>query len=59
MTASEELRGVNRLSSRVRLATEERDQWIRKAHAAGESLRTIAEAAGLSHTAIANILRRG
>jgi lambda repressor-like predicted transcriptional regulator len=35
-----------------------RDGLIRAAHAEGLSLRTIARAAGLSHTAIAKILAR-
>jgi AcrR family transcriptional regulator len=35
-----------------------RDKLIRAARAEGLSLRTIAEAAGLSHTAVAKILAR-
>lgn len=36
----------------------DRDHWIKKAATAGYSLRTIAEAAYLSHSAIAKILAR-
>lgn len=31
---------------------------VRSAHAAGHSLRAIAEAAGISHTQVSNIVRR-
>jgi transcriptional regulator with XRE-family HTH domain len=43
---------------RARDATQCRDAAIRDARAGGLSLRDIAEAAGLSHTAIAKILTR-
>lgn len=48
-----------RASRTVREATARRDSLIRQLHDEGASLRQIAEAAGLSHTAIAKILRRG
>lgn len=43
---------------KAREATEHRDQLIRQMRAEGSPLRTIAEAAGLSHTAIAKIVGR-
>lgn len=42
---------------RVREATARRDELIREAAAAGASYREIAEAVGLSHTAVAFIVR--
>lgn len=44
---------------KARVATEQRDYWIREARAEGNSLRIIGEAVGLSHTAVAKILARG
>jgi enoyl reductase-like protein len=38
--------------------TNKRNRLIRKARAEGHSLRTIAAAAGITHTAVANILNR-
>lgn len=44
---------------KARQWTELRDIRIRKAREEGQSLRTIAAVAGLSHTAIAKIVARG
>lgn len=46
-------------AKKAREATVRRDQLIQQMRAEGASLRTIAEAAGLTHTAIARILKRG
>lgn len=43
---------------KAREATSRRDQLIRQMRDEGSSLRSIAEAAGLTHTAIAKILAR-
>lgn len=43
---------------KARRATAERDAAIRQMRDEGASLRTIAEAAGLTHTAIAKILAK-
>lgn len=43
---------------KAREATLRRDELIRQMKTEGASLRTIAEAAGLTHTAIAKILAR-
>jgi hypothetical protein len=43
---------------RVRLATERRDELIRELRADGIALRTVAEFAELSHTAVAKIAAR-
>lgn len=43
---------------RAREAVARRDQLIRQAHAEGLPLRTIGDAAGLSHTAVAKIVAR-
>lgn len=45
-------------SRKAREATLRRDQEIRRMRAEGATLRAIAEAAGLTHTAIAKILGR-
>jgi hypothetical protein len=45
-------------AKKARTATEKRDHWIREARSEGRTLRAIAEATGLSHTAIAKILAR-
>jgi len=49
---------VQKAGARYRRALAERDTAIREAAAAGTSLRDIGYAAGLSHTAIAKILKR-
>lgn len=49
---------VRTAAEKERRARSLRDQSIRAAHAAGHSLREIAEAAGLSHSAIAKIVAR-
>jgi hypothetical protein len=54
MTAPE----VRRWSMQAREATAERDQAIGAMREDGASLREIAEAAQLSHTAVAKILQR-
>ncbi len=46
------------VASQARMATSRRDDLIRGMRAEGASLRQIAVAAGLSHTAIANILAK-
>lgn len=43
---------------KAREATERRDAEIRQMRGEGASLRAIAEAAGMSHTAVAKILAR-
>lgn len=45
-------------ADKARAATTNRDEAIRRARDEGASLRVIAEAAGLTHTAIAKILAR-
>jgi hypothetical protein len=49
---------VARWANKAREATAERDDRIRQMRDEGASLRAIAEAAGLTHTAIAKILAR-
>lgn len=51
-------RKVARLADAARSVTAERDEAIRAAVADGETLRTVADWAGLSHTAIRNIAGR-
>lgn len=53
-----ELRSVTVRAARVRRAILDRDASIRKASAAGWSLRDIAEASGLSHMGISKIVNR-
>lgn len=53
------LEQVRTLADAARIATEDRDTLIRMARGQGLSLRAIAEAAGLSHTAVAKIAERG
>jgi hypothetical protein len=57
---------LGRIARRYRTAEErlavlaaEREQAIREAHAAGASMRAIAEQAGLSHQRVAQIINRG
>jgi lambda repressor-like predicted transcriptional regulator len=45
------------LAKKARDAKAERDKAIRAMHAAGASLRVIAEAAGLNHNTIAKIVK--
>lgn len=54
MTAKE----VASWARKAREATARRDEEIRRMRADGATLRAIAEAAGLTHTAIAKILAR-
>lgn len=49
---------ISRVAKKARESTASRDELIVEAHKDGHSLRTIAEAAGLSHTAIAKIVER-
>lgn len=49
---------LTRHGTNARKATELRNQAIRDAHAAGMSLRAIADAVGLSHSAVAKIVKR-
>ena len=51
------LREVTAAAQRARGYITQRDYAIRVAHQHGRSLREIAEAAGVSHTTVANILR--
>lgn len=51
-------RRLERLARKARDATTERDQAIVEEHAAGASLRAIAEATGLSHMGVSKIVRR-
>lgn len=53
------LRIAGEQARKARTATEQRDYWIREARAGGSTLRAIAEAVGLSHTAIQKIMERG
>lgn len=55
MTATD----VARWAKKAREATVQRDEAIRVMRAGGSSLRSIGEAAGLSHSAIVKILARG
>ena len=52
------LAAVTRYADDARLLTEERDKSIVKARAAGATLRQIADAAGLTPSGIAKILRK-
>jgi len=45
-------------AKKAREATARRDDLIRQMRAEGSTLRSIAEAAGLTHTAVAKILAR-
>lgn len=54
MTAKE----VASWARKAREATGRRDEEIRRMRAEGSTLRAIAEAAGLTHTAIAKIVNR-
>jgi transposase-like protein len=51
-------RALERAGTRQREATEARNQAIAEAQQTGASLREIAEAVGLSHTAVARILKQ-
>jgi hypothetical protein len=53
-----ELTPVRRAAAKAVEWTETRNAAIREARAGGASLRSIAEAAGLSHTAVAKIVGR-
>lgn len=50
---------VTRHAQAARDSTVLRDEWIRAAWQDGWSYRTIGQAAGLSHTAIKNIVEKG
>ena len=50
---------VAQWAKKAREATARRDEAIRRMRDEGATLRAIAEAAGLTHTAVAKILRRG
>lgn len=54
---SQELRSVKRAAHKAALSRERLEHKIREAHAAGESSRKIAGAAGVSHTQVQRILR--
>jgi hypothetical protein len=53
-----DLSAVTSAAVKAREWTERRDRRIRAAVAAGGSLRAVAEAAGLSHTAVSKIAKR-
>lgn len=53
-----ELDDVRRHADTARAETTARDEAIRRARAAGHTLRAIAEAAGITHVGVAKILRR-
>lgn len=53
-----DLETVQRLAGRAANLKQQRDDAIRTAVVAGHPLRTVAEAAGLSHAAIARIAKR-
>lgn len=55
---SQTVEAVTRWSEEARAATVARNEAIRNMRDAGASLRQIAEAAGLSHGAVAKILAR-
>lgn len=55
---SETLQELERVARRLRALRERRDVLIVQASTEGDSLRTIASASGLTHTAIAKTLRR-
>jgi hypothetical protein len=50
--------GVSYWADKAREATVQRDEAIHRMRAEGSTLRAIAEAAGLTHTAVAKILGR-
>jgi hypothetical protein len=52
------LRSVRGHAKRLRDAQEARDRAIRAAHRAGGSLRVIADAAGVAHQTVQNIIDR-
>ena len=52
------LQELERVAQRLQALREHRDELIVRASTEGDSLRTIAKASGLTHTAIANTLRR-
>ena len=53
------LRRAARAAEKAARASEERDEAIRAAHAGGETLRAIAEATGLSHQRVHQIVQKG
>lgn len=55
---TEQLRDVTRTARRAREWTDKRDAAIVEAHRAGDSLRQIADAAGLSHAGVDRIVKR-
>ena len=56
--ASETLTALRRARARVERARADRDRLVVQAHAEGASLRTIGDAAGLSHVGVAKLLAR-
>lgn len=57
-TRSQTLRALERASASIVKATIRRNELIAQARAEGASLRTIGDAAGLSHVGVAKILAR-
>ncbi len=58
MTDQSTIDALAELGAQVREASEERDRLIFAALAEGHSQREVARAAGLSHTAVQNMVRR-
>ena len=56
MVGRQELRAVRRAAVKAVSASRERDDAIRAAHAAGETVRAIAAEAGLSHQRVHQIV---
>jgi hypothetical protein len=56
MMTSPDLRRVRRAAHKAALASQERDEAIRDAHAAGHPVRAIAGEAGLSHQRVHQII---
>lgn len=57
-TAETRLAALHQRAARARTETAARDRLIVELRSAGVPLRTIAEAAGITHTQVANIARR-
>ena len=58
LVESERTKQLTQAGKKVREWTERRNQLIREAHEAGDGVREIARAVGLSHPSVLNILER-
>lgn len=58
-TAQEFARKAQERQAQAAVAVRDRDHWVRAAHEEGLSLRTIAEAVGLTHAGVAKIVQEG